>query len=163
MARLKNNYESEGFYGIGVLYSQDAYNVGTLWRSAYILGASFIFTIDHKYKKQSSDVTKSWSKIPLFHYSSFEDFKNHLPFSTKLIGVELTDQATELKDFAHPQRAVYLLGAENTGIPPEIINECHDLISLPGAFSLNVAVTGSIVAHDRHAKIGGRLPTTGNH
>ena len=158
MSRLKQQYETNGFFGIGILNVQEEHNIGTLWRSAYILGASFIFTIDKKYKKQTSDVTKAWTKIPLYHYDSFEDFRANLPYATKLIGVEMTEGAVELAEFDHPARAAYLLGCETSGLSSEIISQCHSTIVLPGHFSLNVAVTGSIVMYDRSAKTQARLP-----
>ena len=74
MTRLKQQYEADGFFGIGILNSESEENIGTLWRSAHILGAAFIFTIDKRYKKQSTDVTRSWTKIPLYHYENFEEF-----------------------------------------------------------------------------------------
>ena len=158
MARVKQQYETNGFYGIGILHAQDEQNIGTLWRSAFILGASFIFTVDQKYKKQSSDITRAWSKIPLYHYDSIEDLKKNLPLSTQLVGIELTDESVDLADYTHPQRAVYLLGSESVGLPPQVLNTCHSVVSLAGSFSLNVAVTGSIVAHHRHSQIRGVLP-----
>ena len=158
MARLKQQYEAEGFFGIGVLHMEDEQNIGTLWRSAFILGASFIFTVDRKYKKQSSDVSKAWSKIPLYHYDSITDLKKHLPLSTQLIGVELSEESIDLNDFEHPRRAIYLLGSESIGLSRQVLDSCHSVISLPGSFSLNVAVTGSIVAHHRHSQVGGVLP-----
>jgi len=158
MARIQQQYETEGFYGIGVLHVEDEQNIGSLWRSAFILGASFIFTVDRKYKKQASDVTRAWTKIPLYHYDSLEDLKKNLPHSTQLVGVELTDDSEELVDFDHPQRAVYLLGSESIGLSRKVLDSCHSVISLAGSFSLNVAVTGSIVAHHRHSQLGGTLP-----
>ena len=162
MARLKQQYESEGFFGIGVLHSQEEFNIGTLWRSAYIMGASFIFTIDKKYRKQASDVTRAWTKIPLYNYSTFAEFKANLPISTQLIGVELCEDSTQLSDFSHPARAVYLLGNESSGLPEDILSECVSTVALPGNFSLNVAVAGSIVLYDRVSKIGSRLPERQN-
>ena len=161
MARLRQEYEAEGYYGIGVLHMQDEMNIGTLWRRAFILGASFIFTVDKKYKRQSSDVTRTWTKIPLYHYDSVDDLRQNLPLSTQLVGVELTEGAVELNDFKHPARAVYLLGSESVGLPPKVLDRCHSVISLPGAFSMNVSVTGSIVAHHRYSQIGGVLPRQG--
>ncbi len=161
MARLKQRYESEGFFGIGILHSQEEFNVGTLWRSAYILGASFIFTIDRKYKKQASDVTSAWTKIPLYNYSTFEAFRENLPYATQLIGVELCDSAVPLGEFEHPPRAIYLLGNESSGLPGDILSSCNSVVSLPGHFSLNVAVAGSIIAFDRFNKMGGRVPARG--
>jgi tRNA G18 (ribose-2'-O)-methylase SpoU len=147
-----------GYSAIGILYHKREYNLGTLWRSAYILGASYIFTIGTKYKKQTSDVLKTWSRIPLFHYDDFEDFKNNIPYDCRLIGVELTEGAIPLKDFKHPNRAIYLLGAEDNGLPQKVLDQCHELIQLPGDYSLNVAVTGSIVLNDRAQKLNCDLP-----
>lgn len=158
MSRLTQQYETDGFYGIGVLNSEGETNVGTLWRSAFILGAAFIFTIGRKVEKQSSDVTRAWTKIPLFHYASFDEFRENLPFATKLVGVEMTPAAEPLVSFEHPTRAVYLLGCESTGLPEPVVAACHSLVVLPGHFSLNVAVAGSLVACDRVNKLKVRLP-----
>lgn len=159
MAKLKQQYASNGFYGIGILNNTTELNIGTLWRSAYILGAAFIFTVDRKYKPQSSDVTSAWTKIPLYHYADIDELLNNLPYSAKLVGVEITQSATMLDRFTHPERAVYLLGNEQIGLPEAVLNRCHELIQLPGNYSLNVAVTGSIVAYDRISKTDHVLPT----
>lgn len=149
MSRIKQEYANPGFYGIGILTNTSEDNIGTLWRSAFILGASFIFTIDKKYKPQSSDITQSWTKIPLYHYPDFDSFYQQLPYATKLVGVELDDRAHAIAQYSHPERAVYLLGNEQIGLPENVRNQCHDLIQLPGNFSLNVAVAGSLVCFDR--------------
>lgn len=80
MSRVKNIEDDYGFFGMGILNNTDEINIGTLWRSAYILGASFIFTVGKKYKLEGSDVTKSWTKIPLHHYQTFDELKENLPF-----------------------------------------------------------------------------------
>jgi tRNA G18 (ribose-2'-O)-methylase SpoU len=148
----------EGYCAIGVFRGKTEHNLGTLWRSAYILGASYIFTVDNRYKKQSSDVLRTWSRIPLFHYKSFDDLLANIPYDCRLVGVELDDTATFLHEFEHPKRAIYLLGSENDGLPQEVIDKCHFLIKLPGNTSLNVGVTGSIVLHDRATKVPTTLP-----
>ncbi len=135
MARLKQQYEENGFFGIGILNNANEFNIGTLWRSAYILGASFIFTGIKKYKPQSSDVTKAWVKIPLYHYKTIDELKYNLPYSTKLIGVEMTKQSIPLNQFEHPIRAVYLLGNERIGLSDNNLQECESIVSLPGNFS----------------------------
>ncbi len=159
MARLKQQYEAEGYYGIGVIHAETEHNIGSLWRSAFILGASFIYTIGRRYKKQSSDVTHAWTKIPLYHYATFADFRENLPHATKLVALEMTENATPINEFTHPPRAVYLLGCESSGLSPEILAECHSVVSLPGGYSLNVAVSGSIVAYDRQSKLPRPLPS----
>lgn len=159
MTSNKNQYPHTAFYGIGIMQATREINVGTLWRSAYIMGASFIFTVDEKYKKQSADVVITPSRIPLFHYKDLADLKSHLPYGSPLVAVELTDDAVFVSEFEHPKRAVYLLGSETNGLSKKTLAECHHTIKLPGAFSLNVAVAGSIIMHDRISKIPHVLPT----
>lgn len=141
--------DNHGYFGIGVMQLQTEVNLGTLWRSAYILGASYIFTIDHKYRHQSSDVQRAWTKIPLYQYDSFDHFYNSIPHGCKLVGVEMDEKSTPIKEFSHPARAAYLLGNEAHGLRPAALDKCHEIISLPGTHSLNVSVAGSIVMFDR--------------
>lgn len=149
---------NKGYCAIGVYRGKTEHNIGTLWRSAFILGAAYIFTVENKYKKQSSDVVRAWSRIPLFHHKTFDDLLNNIPHDCRLVGVEIDDRAEMLHEFQHPKRAIYLLGAEDTGLPEEVKSKCHFLIKLPGNTSLNVGVTGSIVLHDRATKIPTDFP-----
>ncbi|TLU61606.1 RNA methyltransferase [Thalassotalea litorea] len=149
MARLKQTYPQDGFFGIGIVNQKDPENIGTLWRSAYILGAAFIFTVGNKAKKQSSDVVNAWQKIPLFHYPDIDDLIAHLPYDTQLVGVELDESSRDIKHFQHPHRCVYLLGNEQSGLTREVMDKCHRLVKLPGDYSLNVSVAGSIILYDR--------------
>ncbi len=139
----------KGFFGIGIMHGGQEINLGTLWRSAYIMGASFIFTIDHKYRHQCSDVQQAWTKIPLFQYKDFDTFYQSIPYGCQLIGLEIDEKAEPIKTFEHPKRAVYLLGNEANGLGKKTMNRCHKLIYLPGEHSLNVAVAGSIMMFDR--------------
>lgn len=150
--------ETNGYFAIGVFRGKTAHNIGTLWRTAYILGASYIFTIEGKYKRQSSDVVRAWARIPLFQYKSFEDFLTSIPYDCHLIGVELDERAEMLHTFEHPKRAIYLLGAEDAGLPESVLERCQQIIRLPGNSSLNVGVTGSIIIHDRVSKIPTEFP-----
>lgn len=144
---------TRGYFGIGIEHTKNPMNVGTLWRSASLLGAAFMFTVGRRYQRQSSDTLKAWKHIPLFHYATMDQLFAALPFSCPLVGVELEDRAVPLADFAHPERAIYLLGAEDNGLTPDAIKRCHSLVQLPGRFSMNVSVAGSIVMYDRHAKM----------
>jgi tRNA G18 (ribose-2'-O)-methylase SpoU len=148
----------QGYYAIGVFNAKTEHNIGTLWRSAYILGAAYIFTVGKRYKKQTSDVLKTWARIPYFHYETIEDLMENIPYDCRLVGVELNDSAGFLHEFEHPKRAIYLLGSEDQGLPESVLEKCHYLVKLPGNSSMNVAVTGSIVCHDRAAKMPQELP-----
>lgn len=158
MARIQRNYPDNGFHGIGIVHGKHDHNIGTLWRSAYILGASFIFTVGRAYKPQTSDVVTAWARIPLYHYDTIEDLKKHLPYSTRIVAIELDEKSVPLETYNHPERAVYILGNESNGLPEPFLAECHDIVQLPGGFSLNVAVAGSIVLYDLVAKRDCVLP-----
>jgi tRNA G18 (ribose-2'-O)-methylase SpoU len=60
----------------------------------------------------------------------------------------------DISTFVHPERAVYLLGAEDHGIPAQYLVQSPYHISLPSirTNSFNVAVAGSIVMFDRNTK-----------
>ncbi|MFT4601716.1 MAG: tRNA G18 (ribose-2'-O)-methylase SpoU, partial [Arenicella sp.] len=152
---MKRQWElkEEQFFGIGVYQPKTTHNIGTLWRSAYILGAQYIFMVGGKYNGQTSDTQKAWSRIPFFKYDDFDHMYNSLPHSTQLVGAELCENSTPIRNFAHPQRAAYLLGAEDNGLPQKVIERCHKLVQLPGLTSLNVSVSGSILMYDRINKL----------
>ncbi len=151
--KRKWDLSEEQYFGIGIYRPKTAENLGTLWRSALVYGASFVFVIEAKYKKKSSDVLKVWSKIPLFQYKTLEAFLDSVPYSCQLIGIEIDVQAQAIKNFEHPARAIYILGAEDNGLPKELKNRCHELVFLPGETSLNVSVAGSITIFDRINKL----------
>ena len=145
--------QKRGYFGIGIELVKNDVNIGTLYRTAHIFEAAFIFTIGKRYKKQASDTTKSFRHIPLYHYNNFDEFYNQMPYDCKLIGIEITDNAIPLKEFKHPERCIYLLGAEDHGLTTRALKSCHDVIVLPGDMCLNVSVAGSIVIYDRITKV----------
>ena len=128
-------------------------NYGTLFRTAQLFGADFIFLIGKRFKPQTSDTMKSYKHLPCYHYDTFEDFQKARPYGAMLVGVELDDKAEPLTTFAHPKQSIYLLGAEDYGLPKEILSKCQKIVKIPfGSQSLNVSTTGSIVLYDRLAK-----------
>lgn len=141
-----------GYFEIGIYHSKTAHNVGTLWRSAYQMGAAGIFTIGHRFPKQASDTVKAFKHIPWRQFETFEQFLTSMPYSCPLVGIEMGGKS--LPGVTHPESAIYLLGAEDHGLPPEIMSKCNRLISLPACRteSYNVAVAGSLVMYDRNVK-----------
>lgn len=140
---------ARGFFAVGVYHPKNSVNIGTLWRTSGIMGAAFVFTVGRRYKQQSSDTLKTPRHTPLFHFADVEDLRAHLPDACPLIGVELDDRAVNIRDFRHPDRACYMLGAEDHGISPPVLARCQKLIRLDGEESMNVSVAGSIVIYHR--------------
>jgi len=137
------------YFEIGVFSPKTETNIGTLWRSAYQLGAAGIFTIGRRYNRQASDTLKSERHIPLRNYLEFHELLSTRPMGAILVGVEIG--GTPLSKFKHPKQAIYLLGAEDNGLPPCLVNAMNEVISIESITrpSYNVAVAGSIVMYHR--------------
>ena len=140
-------------FGIGIENPKRDHNIGTLLRSAVIFNAMFLFSVNERYRAQTSDTSNSREVIPFYHYKDAQDMHDHLPYGYQPVGVEMTDDTENLQDFVHPRKAVYLLGSEDNGLSKKSLELCHKKIILPGRRSLNVAVAGSIVMYDRIAKL----------
>jgi tRNA(Leu) C34 or U34 (ribose-2'-O)-methylase TrmL len=143
---------NRGYFGIGIYHPKTPINLGTLWRSAHNFNASFMFVIGQRYKKQASDTTKAFKHIPLYNYKTFADFMKSRPYDCPLIAIEQSKNSIPLSGFIHPERATYLLGAEDYGIPPRVLSKTQQVIHINTPMCLNVAVAGSIVMFDRQTK-----------
>lgn len=79
-------------------------------------------------------------------------FMAGVPYGCPVVAVEMGGRP--LSKFAHPERAIYLLGAEDHGLPASVLAKCHHVVSLESVRtqSFNVAVAGSLVMYDRLRK-----------
>jgi tRNA G18 (ribose-2'-O)-methylase SpoU len=144
---------TRGYFGIGIYQPKTIENVGTLWRSAYQMGAAFIFVIGARYKNsiKASDTYKAYRHIPLFEYKTFDEFQEARPYGAQLVGIEFNDASVPLETFKHPATAIYILGSEDTGLPKHVVAKCQHVVELPAVRqpSYNVAVAGSLVMYSR--------------
>lgn len=145
-----------GYFGIGVYGARNSTNVGTLWRSALEFDAAFMLTTAARcaFVEQASNTTRADRHIPTYCYLSLDDFLAWgIPNDCRLVGVEQTPRSVSLEQFEHPERAIYLLGAEDTGLPEKVWEYCTGgLVAISTTRCLNVAVAGSIVMYDRALK-----------
>ena len=156
-----------GWCGIGIYRVKCAPNVGTVWRSARemrLAGCSLFFTVGDRLPegarinafraveemRQRTDTMKAVRHVPWLDFPDVEALRASSP-AAQIVGVEIDDRAIPLPDFCHPERAIYLLGAEDFGIRPADRLLCDHIVQIPGA-NLNVAVAGSIVLYDRLVK-----------
>jgi tRNA(Leu) C34 or U34 (ribose-2'-O)-methylase TrmL len=145
--------KERGYYGIGVINPKFDENLGSLWRSANVFNASFIYTVERKYKRSRyADTMNTPKHIPLYEYDDFETFYTNIPEGCVLIAVENSENSQLLTEFTHPERCIYLLGSESKGIPEEILKKCERIVRIPGRTSINVSIAGSIIMYDRLAK-----------
>ena len=121
-------------------------------RTAHLYDAAFVFTVGRRYKAQASDTPKTPRHTPLFHFDTIDDLVAHLPHACPLVAVELDPRSVPLTEYEHPERAAYLLGAEDHGLPLDVLDKCHGVVQIETVRpqSMNVAVAGSLVLRHRH-------------
>jgi tRNA G18 (ribose-2'-O)-methylase SpoU len=146
-----------GYFGIGIVASKTPENVGGLWRSAHAFGASMIFTVAFRPPRQPTDTSKAARSVPLMQWEDWDTFLAHRPAGCALVAVETDDGMQSrvpyrLPAFPHPERALYVLGAEDRGLDSRMLAACEHMVEIPSALCLNVATAGSIVLYDRIAK-----------
>jgi tRNA(Leu) C34 or U34 (ribose-2'-O)-methylase TrmL len=81
-----------------------------------------------------------------------DDIFDAMPNGCTPVAVEITDDATNLVNFVHPERACYIFGPENGSISPAILEKCQLVVEIPTTMSLNLGMTVNIVMYDRLAK-----------
>ena len=147
-----------GYFGIGIVNGKTEKNIGTLWRTATLYGADFIFTVGARYERhQASDTPKTPLHTPLFQFADIDDLIDHMPRHCPLVAVELDPRARPLREFTHLDRSCYLLGAEDHGLSPDVLDRCHYLVQIPTPHpaSMNVATAGALVMDHRYnSRIG---------
>ena len=62
-----------------------------------------------------------------------------------------------LASFEHPERAIYLLGAEDHGLPPAIVRQCSHVVSLEAARTPSYNVVSRATALPPAAALRGRI------
>ncbi|GIX07089.1 MAG: hypothetical protein KatS3mg115_1492 [Candidatus Poribacteria bacterium] len=145
-----------GFFMIGVVEPRNTLNIGTLIRSAYAFGATAVFGIGARFPLENEAAHRFDRHVPVFYFDDAEHFQRSVPENAELVLIEMHERAHPLQNFVHPERAIYLLGSEYVGIPPEYFTlrpRVH-LVQIPTRVpvSLNVAIAGSIVMADRVMK-----------
>ncbi len=141
---------TRGFAALGVEGVSKPRNAGAVIRTAHAFDAAFAFTVGEVLSQreiQQADTSKAMQQMPFYSFASYKDIA--LPKGCQLVGIEITDDATNLPSFRHPRAAAYILGSERIGLSDETIDLCHHIIKIPTKFSLNLAVAGAIVLYDR--------------
>lgn len=144
-----------GYFGIGVESVSKSMNVGSLFRSAHAFHANFVFTVNAQYKKKLGnkvDTSNTSNHLPFYEFPDSNHFV--LPDLCQLVGIELTDDATDLPSFRHPLQAAYILGPERGSLSSNILMRCEHIVRIPTKFCINVGLAGAITMYDRLITLG---------
>jgi tRNA(Leu) C34 or U34 (ribose-2'-O)-methylase TrmL len=132
---------------------RSGYNVGSIIRTAECFGFSQIHlcgytpSVENKAVQAASMGTESW--MPITQWENPQDFFNQLDEKLTLIGVENSEDADLIYNFKWPASGLLILGNEELGIHPSLLDKCDSLVKIPlygNKESLNVAGAFSIFA-----------------
>lgn len=136
---------------------RSVFNVGSIFRSADGCGISRIHlggitpSPAHPHMKKTAlgaDSTIAWEQ----HWDGVETVSQLKDNGYHVIGLEYTDHSTPVFDLKIPlgQTTLLVVGNENYGIDPGILEQCHQIVHIPMSGmkeSLNVAIAFSIAAY----------------
>ena len=101
-------------------------------------------------KRLSTDPGRTWRHTPVL---SVNDIFASLPYDCTPIAIELTEDAEDLVDFQHPERACYIFGPERGSLSEETLKRCDTVLKIPVGLPLNLAATVNVVLYDRMLKM----------
>lgn len=122
-------------------------------RAAFVFGSSHIVISGNRYrslKNLPADTVRAWKHMPIFTASSVFD---HIPCDCVLVAIDLIDGARQLPQYTHPERAMYIFGAEDSTLGPSVLNQCRDVVSIPTNRCMNLAACVNVVLYDRMTKL----------
>ncbi len=132
-------------------------NVGSLFRTADAAGIQKVFLTGYtpapldKFERPSKEIAKTAlgaEKIIPWEKCSFEECVEKLKKeSVQIIGIEQDQRAISYRDVQIKDTVAFVLGNEVTGIEPETLKLCDEVVEIPmkgEKESLNVSVAGGI-------------------
>ena len=134
---------------IGIVGAKTRHNFANLNLSARQFGAAGTFLLQPRFSVTAEETAGTFHST----FDAFGELLSALPHAYALVAVEMGGEP--LDTFEHPARALYLLGAEDNGLPSNIRAMCRHTVSLPSvrSASFNVTVAGSIIMYDRFCKM----------
>ncbi len=133
-------------------------NVGAMFRTADAVGIDKIYLTGHtpcpldRFGRKRGDLAKS--ALGAEEFVSWEQKKSVFPLLTKLkkegykiIAIEQDKKSVDYKKVKLQKKNVFIVGAEVTGIPKNVLNKCDVIAEIPmrgKKESLNVSVAFGI-------------------
>ena len=68
------------------------------------------------------------------------------------VAVEVRTGSESLIDFEHPEKALYVFGAEDGSLGKAVLRHCHRFVIIPTRHCTNLAAAVYTLLYDRHAK-----------
>jgi tRNA(Leu) C34 or U34 (ribose-2'-O)-methylase TrmL len=149
----RSTLAERGYGCIALDRPKDSVNVGHVLRAALGFEARMVIMAgadpEIDVQKLKTDPGRAYRHVPVMRV---DDIFDVLPEDCTPVAIELTDDAVDLPNFVHPERACYIFGPENGSIAPEVLDRCSMTVKIPTVMSLNLGMTVNIVLYDRLAK-----------
>ena len=130
---------------------QDPGNLGTIIRTAVAAGAKGIFllkgTVDPYNEKCVRSTMSALCNIPIFEDVTLSEFYDFIKDNTIKTYVTSLENAKPYHTISYAKRTMIILGNEGNGVSREIIEMCHQAITIPmygDIESLNVSIAAAL-------------------
>ncbi len=143
-----------GFAAIGLHRPKNGLNVGGVLRAAQCYGAAMVAISGERFEANRvidsrANILRTERHIPVLRG---DDLRDVIPFGCVPVAVDLVDDAIELQNYQHPQRAFYIFGPEDGTLGIKVLSWCRDRVMIPTHNCMNLAATVNVVLYDRLAK-----------
>lgn len=143
---------SRGFFAVALYGPKTDGNVGGAIRAAGAFEAQLVVIgtkrLGIKGRVERTDPRSTHRHMPV---QWIPDVLEALPHECEAVAVEMGDGSISLPYFDHPERAYYIFGSEDTGLPDDVVKMCDHHVSIPSG-SLNLSAAVNVVLYDRIAK-----------
>lgn len=118
-----------GEMSIAVVRAKNPFNVGAIIRVAhsFLVREIFLIGVDPYYEKAAMGMQKYENIVDCPDEESFLQRVKGRP----LIGVERDHAQCSLWEAPMPKDTVFLLGSENDGVPPSLLDACASVLAIP--------------------------------
>ncbi|MAD43615.1 MAG: 23S rRNA methyltransferase [Oceanospirillaceae bacterium] len=150
---------------IALINPKDVTNVGSALRAIGCYQADGLYYTGKRYdnaRRYRTDTNKIHRQAWVEHTDDITAVLEDLPPATRLVAIELVENACPLPDFRHPQDALYVFGPEDGNLPQDIVDAAHEVVYVPTVGCMNLAATVNVVLYDRMAKQGLKSDKSGN-
>lgn len=127
-------------------------NVGGALRAAHIYGAAGVIVDGPRRNnliKHPTNTMKAHLHVPV---TWLDDLFDAIPYDCVPVAVDLVEGAAPLPGYKHPERALYVFGAEDATLGKATLDRCRDKIFVPMRGCMNLAACVNVVLYDRLAK-----------
>jgi tRNA G18 (ribose-2'-O)-methylase SpoU len=123
------------------------FNIGTVVRNANAFGAQSVFYIGNK-KWDRRGAVGTYHYTNVRHYPTWDQFYAYSKgFGFSIVGLEITEDAIDIREFTWPEKTAIVLGEENLGLSDTVLEQCDYVVKIPqfgSVRSLNAGVASGI-------------------